>query len=171
MLSIIVYLFAVVLANMTVLWFGPISTPINAFFLIGLDLTLRDRLHEKWMGGNLWLKMFLLIAGGSVITYIINRNAGPIAMASVVSFAVAAFADAFIYSKLLRKSFMVKSNGSNLAGALMDSFLFPTIAFGHIMPWVIMGQFLAKIGGGFIWSLMLNKHNRNKELAEEKSSS
>ncbi|MCU7520073.1 MAG: VUT family protein [Ignavibacteria bacterium] len=170
MFSIIVYLFAIVLANMTVLWFGPISTPINAFFLIGLDLTLRDRLHEKWMGNNLWLKMFLLIAGGSALTYIINRNAGPIALASVVSFAVAAFADAFIYSKLLSRSFMVKSNGSNLAGSLMDSFLFPTLAFGHIMPWVIMGQFTAKIGGGFIWSLLLNKHKRSKELAEEKSS-
>ncbi|MCU7491454.1 MAG: VUT family protein [Bacteroidota bacterium] len=170
MFSIIVYLFAIVLANMTVLWFGPISTPINAFFLIGLDLTLRDRLHEKWMGNNLWLKMFLLIAGGSALTYIINRNAGPIALASVVSFAVAAFADAFIYSKLLSRSFMVKSNGSNLAGSLMDSFLFPTLAFGHIMPWVIMGQFTAKIGGGFIWSLLLNKHKGSKELAEEKSS-
>lgn len=167
MFSIIAYLFAIVLANMTVLWFGPISTPINAFFLIGLDLTLRDRLHEKWMGSHLWLKMFLLIAGGSVITYIINRNAGPIAMASVVSFAVAGLADAFIYSRLVRKSFMIKSNGSNLAGALMDSFLFPTLAFGHIMPWVILGQFLAKVGGGFIWSLILNRR-KDKELAEEK---
>lgn len=150
---------------MTVLWFGPIATPINAFFLIGLDLTLRDKLHDKWMGNHLWLKMFLLIAAGSVVTYAINRNAGHIALASVISFAVAAFADAFTYSKLFHKSFLVKSNGSNLAGSLMDSFLFPTLAFGSIMPWVILGQFLAKVCGGFVWSLLLHK-GRQKEMAQ-----
>lgn len=157
MLSVIIYLAAIVLANMTVFWFGPVATPINAFVLIGLDLTLRDRLHDKWMGKNLWLKMLGLIAAGSVITFILNRGAGKIAIASVVAFAVAAAADAISYSFLHKKSFMIRSNGSNVAGSLADSVLFPTLAFGSIMPAIIAGQFIAKIAGGFIWSLLLRR--------------
>ncbi|MDP4174239.1 MAG: VUT family protein [Bacteroidota bacterium] len=165
MFSVIAYLIAVVLANMTVYWFGPISTPINAFFLIGLDLTLRDKLHDRWMDDKLWLKMFMLIAAGSAITFVINRNAGNIALASVISFALAALVDAVSYSMLHKRSFMIRSNGSNLASSLADSILFPTIAFGTLMPWVILGQFVAKISGGFLWSLLLNKLQK-KELAQ-----
>lgn len=164
MIYTLLYLLAIVLANFMVLWFGPISTPINAFFLIGLDLSMRDKLHDKWTGNHLWIKMSLLIAAGSAITYILNRNAGQIALASVVSFAIAAIADAVVYSRLHKKNFMIRSNGSNVAGAVLDSILFPTIAFGAVIPWVIIGQFLAKFFGGFVWSLLLNKL-RSRELA------
>lgn len=157
MLSIVIYLSAIVLANMTVFWFGPVATPINAFLLIGLDLTLRDKLHDKWMGNNLWLKMMGLIAAGSILTFLLNSGAGKIALASVVSFAIAALADAVSYTFLHKKSFMIRSNGSNVAGSLADSFLFPTLAFGSIMPAIIAGQFIAKIAGGFIWSLLLSR--------------
>ncbi|MEI7812657.1 MAG: VUT family protein [Ignavibacteria bacterium] len=164
MFSVIAYLFAIVLANMTVFWFGPVATPVNAFFCIGLDLTLRDKLHDRWMDNNLWLKMFALIVSGSVVTFIINRNAGHIALASVTAFAVAALADALVYTLLHKKSFMVRSNGSNLAGSFLDSILFPTIAFGVLMPWVILWQFLAKTGGGFVWSLILNYGKKRAKL-------
>jgi queuosine precursor transporter len=156
-LYIITYLFAIVLANFFVLWFGPVSTPINAFFLIGLDLTMRDKLHDKWRGNKLWLKMFILIAAGALITYLINRNAALISIASVTAFTIAAFADAVVYSKFINKSFLLRSNSSNVAGAIVDSILFPTIAFGTFMPLIVLGQFLAKFAGGFIWSLILNK--------------
>jgi uncharacterized PurR-regulated membrane protein YhhQ (DUF165 family) len=157
MLSVIIYLAAIVFANMNVFWFGPAATLVNAFLLIGLDLTLRDRLHDKWMGKNLWLKMMGLITAGSVITFMVNKGAGKIALASVISFAVAALADAISYSFLHKKSFMIRSNGSNVAGSIADSFLFPTLAFGSIMPAIIAGQFVAKIAGGFIWSLLLRR--------------
>lgn len=166
MFYIIIYLSAIVLANFLSLWFGPAITPVNAFLLIGLDLSLRDKLHDKWIHNKLWLRMFLLISAGSVITYLLNRNAGSIASASVISFAVAALADSVVYSKLFKKSFMIRSNGSNLAGSLLDSVLFPTIAFGSIMPWIILGQFLAKTMGGFVWSLLLKKYS---DRAEETS--
>lgn len=169
MIYIIIYLFAIVLANFSVLWFGPVSTPINAFFLIGFDLTLRDKLHEKWVNKHLWLKMMLLIVSGSVITYLINQRAARIATASVAAFAIAALTDAIVYSTLLKRSFLVKSNGSNIAGALVDSVLFPTIAFGVFMPWIILGQFAAKTTGGFIWSLLLHKIRVKKEVENEAS--
>ena len=47
-ISVVIYLGAIVLANFMILWFGPAVSVINAFLLIGLDLSLRDRLHDAW---------------------------------------------------------------------------------------------------------------------------
>lgn len=47
-------------------------------------------------------------------------------------------------------------NGSNVAGALVDSAVFPTLAFGEVLPLVILGQFAAKSAGGAVWSLVLS---------------
>ena len=155
MFSILIFLLAIVAANLSVAYFGPISTPFNAFVLIGLDLSLRDRIHEKWHGNHLGLKMFGLICAGAAITYLLNRHSGMICVGSVVAFASALIVDALIYQKLFYKSRMVKMNGSNIGSAIADSVLFTTIAFGAFMPWIIIFQAVAKIGGGFFWSLLL----------------
>ena len=144
------YLLAAVLANLSVAYFGPSSTIVNAFLFIGLDLTARDKLHDAWQGKSLWGKMFLLIAVGSGISYLLNRNAGMIAIASLTAFGVAGVVDAVIYQFLHDKKWMVKVNGSNLFSALADSLVFPTIAFGGFLPLIVLGQFAAKVTGGFI---------------------
>lgn len=163
---IFIYLAAVVLANFSVLWFGPVSTPINAFLLIGLDLTLRDALHDYWKKKMLWLKMFLLILAGSAITFILNRDAMQIAIASSAAFGAAGIMDAFFYNLLFKKKFLIRSNSSNIAGALTDSILFPTLAFGVLLPWIILGQFVAKVLGGFLWSLLLNTRRKKRAAGE-----
>jgi hypothetical protein len=58
---IALYLAAIVAANLSVAYFGPASTIVNAFLFIGLDLTARDRLHDAWHGRGLAWKMTLLI--------------------------------------------------------------------------------------------------------------
>lgn len=167
----LIYLLAIVAANLSVQFFGPASLPINAFFLIGLDLTVRDRLHDKWVKNeeesfydrfsgpfDSWpVKMLLLIVAGTLLTFLIWPNAGRIGMASGVSFAVAALADTGVYHFLRKKSFIKRANGSNIVGAAVDSVLFPTLAFGILMPWAIVAQFAAKTLGGFVWSLILNR--------------
>ena len=55
---------------------------------------------------------------------------------------------------------MVRANGSNVAGSALDSVIFPTMAFGVFMPEIILGQFLAKIGGGAIWSFVISYFSR-----------
>ena len=50
MMPVFIYLLAVVLANMIILWLGPLAAVITAFLFIGLDLTLRDKLHDQWHG-------------------------------------------------------------------------------------------------------------------------
>lgn len=149
------YLAAIVVANLTVAAFGPSVAVINAFMLISLDLTARDRLHELWHGRQLWLKMALLIAAGSVLSWLLNRAAGRIALASFAAFAVSETADALVYSRLEHRAWSVKVNGSNLASAALDSLIFPALAFGMFLPWIVIGQFAAKVGGGAIWSVLL----------------
>ena len=156
MLYVFVYLVAIVAANLSVAYFGPQATIVNAFLLIGLDLSTRDKLHELWHNDRLWLRMFGLILTGSVITVVLNAGAWQIALASTVAFAAAALCDAVVYQVLYRQHRLVKMNGSNLLSAAVDSVLFPAIAFGFPLMWPIMiGQFIAKVTGGALWSLVL----------------
>lgn len=154
---VVMYLVAIVMANLLVAAFGTKMVIVNAFVLIGLDLTARDRLHDAWRGGHLWWKMFLLIGAGSVLSYILNRDAGQIALASFVAFAAAGVIDAIIYHLLGRYPRWMRVNGSNVPSALVDSIVFPTVAFGGFLPWITLGQFAAKVAGGFVWSLVLQK--------------
>lgn len=155
MLIVLLYLAANVLANLSVSYFGPVSTPINAFLLIAFDLVSRDTLHERWHHKHLKLKMLMLIGTGAVLSYWLNRGAGRIAMASFAAFLLTGFADTLVYHLLRRNSKLFKVNGSNLVSGAVDSIVFPTLAFGSFMPWVILGQFSAKVLGGLLWSLIL----------------
>jgi hypothetical protein len=157
MIYIVLYLAAIILANLSSAHFGPGASVVNAFLFIGLDLTSRDKLHDKWQGRSFVWKMGTLIAVGSLISWLLNRNAGTIAMASFVAFASAAIVDTVIYQLLHKRDYLVKVNGSNVFSALTDSIIFPTLAFGGFMPLVTLGQFAAKVAGGFVWALILKK--------------
>ncbi|MEJ2748951.1 MAG: VUT family protein [Anaerolineae bacterium] len=156
MVYIIMYLVAIVLANLTVAAFGPNMVIVNAFLFIGLDLTARDRLHDAWRGNNLLPKMAALIAAGSVLSWLLNRSAGQIALASFVAFAAAATVDTVVYQLLGKYPRWLRINGSNVPSALVDSIIFPTLAFGAFLLPIVLGQFAAKTLGGFVWSLILN---------------
>jgi uncharacterized PurR-regulated membrane protein YhhQ (DUF165 family) len=159
---VFLYLAAIVAANLSSAQFGPTASVFNAFVFIGLDLTTRDRLHEKWQD-NRALKMLALIVVGGALSYALNAGAGPIALASCAAFALAALADYVVYSSLSGRSRMTRVNGSNVVSAAVDSLIFPTLAFGGFLPLVTLGQFLAKVVGGWLWSLILF---RRAQLAE-----
>jgi hypothetical protein len=155
---IVLYLSAIVLANLSVTIFGPQFAVINSFLFIGLDLTSRDLLHERWRDKGLFWKMALLVASGSILSYALNRNAGPIALASFVAFACAGSVDTLVYHLLGKRAYLLRVNGSNVLTAIVDSVIFVALAFGAPMLWGI--AFLAivsKIAGGFVWSLALRK--------------
>jgi hypothetical protein len=157
MAYVLVYIAAITAANLSVAQWGPWVSPINAFLLIGLDLALRDTLHDRWKGDRLVLRMGALIAAAGVVSYALNPASGMIAIASVVAFSAGALVDAGIYHWLRDKPYLMRSNASNSGGAVADSFLFPTIAFGAFLPAIVALQIVAKIGGGFLWSLLLNR--------------
>lgn len=154
---VLMYLGAIVAANLLVAQFGASITIFNAFVFIGLDLSTRDALHERWHG-NLRRNIALLILAGSALSAALNINALPIAIASCVAFAAAAIVDTIVYQALADRPRMVKMNVSNLASALVDSIVFPALAFGFPLLWgIVFGQFVAKVTGGFLWAWILNQ--------------
>lgn len=157
------YLGAIVAANLLAAHYGPAATIPLAFLFVGLDLTCRDRLHDQWRGKHLALRMGALIAAGGAISYALNHNAGRIAIASCVAFTVAAIVDALTYTALRDRPALHRSNGSNIPAALVDSVLFPTIAFGVFAPAIVLGQFAAKVLGGLVWSLILFRRTKRTQ--------
>jgi uncharacterized PurR-regulated membrane protein YhhQ (DUF165 family) len=156
-LLVFCFLASIIVANLLAAKFGAKASIIVAFTLIGLDLTVRDTLHEIWHKKNLWLKMLGLIFVGSAVSYLINRDAGPIAIASFLAFLVASLADFIVYTVLYKKKWIVKANCSNIFSSLTDSLVFPTVAFGGFSLLITAGQFLAKFFGGFLWTLILKR--------------
>lgn len=148
--AILIYAVAMTLANLSVAMFGPSVTPINAFVLIGLDLALRDWLHVRL---RRW-QMLALIAATGVLTYMLNPAAGMIAVASAIAFILGALVDFAVFSKV-SGSWFKRSNASNVVGAAVDSLVFPTIAFGALMPQIVLMQFVAKVVGGALWAWLL----------------
>lgn len=150
--AIAIYAAAMTAANLIVAAFGPWVSPINAFFLIGLDLALRDWLHVRL---KVW-QMGALIAATGALTFVLNPAAGMIAVASAAAFTTAAVVDWGVFSKL-RGSWLFRANGSNVAGAAVDSLVFPTLAFGALMPHIVLMQFAAKVVGGAVWAWLITK--------------
>jgi uncharacterized PurR-regulated membrane protein YhhQ (DUF165 family) len=158
-LAIGIYTIAMTLANLSVAAFGPAISPINAFLFIGLDLALRDWLHVKL---RLW-QMGALIASSGVLTYLLNPASGKIAIASACAFTLAALVDWAVFVKM-KGSWFSRANKSNVAGAAVDSLVFPTIAFGSLMPGIVFLQFVAKIFGGFVWAYIVEKLNHQQPM-------
>lgn len=150
---IAVYIAAMVTANLLVWWLGPWFSPINAFLLIGLDLTLRDVMHDRL---TRWQMLAVVLAGG-LITWGLNPSAAQIAIASATAFTLSACADWLAYTLMRSRPWLVRSNVSNAVGAAVDSLIFPTLAFGSFMPHIVAMQFTAKVCGGAAWSWLLRK--------------
>lgn len=148
------YLGAIVAANLIVTAHGPWITPYVAFALIGADLTVRDVLHVEWEGRALWLRIGALIAAGGLLSYLLNADAGIIAVASVVAFVAAGVVDTLVYQALRGGSFEDRVTASNIASAAVDSILFLWIAFGVVNGTTFL-QFAAKVAGGAVWLLLL----------------
>lgn len=163
------YLLAIVLANLTVAlsppeWRGSVVLA-NSFILIGLDLTAGDRLHEAWKGRGLLWRFAALIVVGSLLSYLLNGAAGPVALVSCAAFALSALADRAVYGLLDRlwAGWYIRVNGSNLVSALVDSgvFLGGLALVGLLpwqaVPWLMAGQWLAKVAGGALWSAIIRR--------------
>jgi uncharacterized PurR-regulated membrane protein YhhQ (DUF165 family) len=98
----------------------------------------------------------MIVVAGAV-SYWLNPATELIAIASITSFVAAMTADSVAYQALKNRPWMQRTNGSNAVSAAIDSILFPTIAFGAVMPHIVALQFICKTAGGFFWSWLLQK--------------
>lgn len=151
-IAVVTYAAAIVAANLSVAAFGPVISPLNAFLFIGFDLALRDWLHIRLKA---W-QMLALIAAAGGLSYGLNPAAGIIAVASTTAFVAAAVVDWGMFIAV-KGSWLKRSNTSNVAAAAVDSLVFPTIAFGALIPHIVAMQFAAKVLGGALWTWVLNR--------------
>ena len=152
LIAVLAYATTMTIANLLVVRFGPSVTPLVAFVLIGLDLALRDWLHERlrpWQIG-----LLIVIAG--LLAWAFNPAADRIAVASAVAFVAAACADWAVFATL-RGTWLRRSVASNTVGAAVDSLIFATLAFGTLMPAIVLAQFLAKVAGSSLWAWLLSR--------------
>jgi uncharacterized PurR-regulated membrane protein YhhQ (DUF165 family) len=162
MILVVMYLSSIVTANLLIgKWGTSIVIPVG-FGLVAFDITSRDYLHEAWHK-HLWLKMGLLIAVGSLLSWLLNTGVARIAIASFLAFGVSELIDTITYQLLRKKYYLIKVNGSNLFSAFADSAIFLTIAFGAFMPVLTIEQFCAKFFGGVLWSVLLSLVLRRKQ--------
>lgn len=159
---------AIVVANLVVNHYGPSSTPYVAFALIGFDIVGRDRLHLDLNGPARWLSIGILIALGSALTYLLNQGAGPVALASVTAFAAAMVVDTAIFAAAAPLDAHRRVNVSNAGAAAADTLIFFAVAFGlGAIPFIlIFGQWTAKVAGGALWSLLVVRERGAEELYE-----
>lgn len=159
--AILIYAMAMTAANLLIAHFGPWVSPINAFFLIGLDLALRDWLHVRL---RQW-QMFTLIVVSGLLTYVLNPSAQHIVIASAAAFTLAAFVDWSVFARMTG-TWLRRSLSSNVAGAAVDTVAFSALAFVLLSPNprpmdVVMQiaalQFAAKVAGGSLWSLLISR--------------
>jgi len=136
---------------------GPYIMPIVAFIFIGVDITLRDKIHERWARKGLWWKMGFLICGGSLLSWVTYPEAGQVALASALAFCGAGIVDTFIYHIVRKKSRRAAIHTSNVGSAAIDSLIFPFVAFGILALPIIAMQFAAKVAGGSIFEVVWHR--------------
>ena len=100
--------------------------------------------------------MLALIVVSGCITYLLNPAAGQIAIASAVAFISAASVDWAVFARM-QGNWMIRANASNVAGAMVDSVVFPALAFGGLDPLIVAQMFVAKVAGGALWAWALQR--------------
>jgi len=161
----IVFVTAMVVANLSAAYFGPWASPVNSFFLVGISMVSRDYLHDAWhLRGNFITRMGSMIALAGIVAVIFNPSAGRIAIASATALVVSALAETVVFHRLRNRVWLLRSNGSNVPGALIDTIVFTSVAFG--VSWeivaVMLTQGTVKIVGGALWSVLF-KHTINPD--------
>jgi queuosine precursor transporter len=154
-IRILIYVGAIILANLLVLWYGKYGLWLSSALLIPFDFVMRCYFHERWKGTGLVFRLGLLITSAALATYLINQNSLAIAIASVTGFIFANIMAGLVYQMLLEKPPFYKVNGSDFAAIMVDSVVFQAIAFGSIDPVVMFGQTAIKMIGGLFWFWVL----------------
>lgn len=131
-------------------WPGVMSP--SAVLVAGLALVLRDAVHEI-LGGR-WA--VACIAAGSVLSAVFSEPS--LVLASAGAFLFAETADFLVYSPLRHRSLGWAVVLSGLAGSIVDSAIFLTMAFGSLE--FLFGQVLGKFWMSLLGGAVLMAYRR-----------
>lgn len=143
--------------------FGAYALWVSSFILIPFDFVVRCILHEKWEGGSLVSRLFIITFLACAITYSMNKSYENIAISSAAGFTSAQVTSGLFYQLSKGKSYFFKVNLSDLLAITTDSILFQLIAFSAINPFITIGQIAVKFAGGLLWYYILFKRLRIHE--------
>ncbi|MFZ7128029.1 MAG: VUT family protein [Desulfobacterales bacterium] len=152
--SMSIYIAAVLAANYTATWFVPLPVfgMVSVGTLIfGVTFTQRDRVHR--FGRKPVYVMILLAATGMVMESLFLGVEWRIILASFIAIILSETADTEIYHRLLDRSWLQRVAGSNLVSIPLDSMLFNLIAFAGVFApgmliAVIFGEIVTKFATG-----------------------
>ena len=158
---VVAFIFAMVVANLTIAIWGPWVSPINAFFLVGISMVSRDVVHGDWIGAygkrGALVRTLGMVAVAGVVAYALNPAAGRIALASALALVLSAAIETLVFHRISNRPWLVRSNGSSAPGAAIDTVVFTYVAFGISVEstLVLLAQWATKAVGGLVWSLAL----------------
>jgi uncharacterized PurR-regulated membrane protein YhhQ (DUF165 family) len=145
------YVGVVVLANILSTRYGMVSVGFGLVasagtYAAGAALGVKDAVRE----GLGWWGMTAVIAVGSALSFWL---ASPlIATASLVAFATSEVLDSLVYEPIRYRSKLGAVVASNTAGAVVDTYVFLSIApFGPVTFHAMQGQLVGKI----LWATLL----------------
>jgi queuosine precursor transporter len=158
-LIVSLYLAAIVASNLVVAHWGQAALIFTAWILIPFDFVARDVLHGRWKGRSLYLRIITLMIVGGAITVAMNTGALWVAIASVLTFSVGVALNTLLYEVWWDKPRLRRMIYSNTAVSLVDSLMFPLLAFGSLSISLSIAQFLSKAAGSFVWASVVNRSN------------
>lgn len=152
------YLASVVAANVGVATFGAAGMLVASWVVIPFDLTAKDVLQQRWTGRGLLLRMAGLVLCGSALSAALSADVAHIALASAAAFAASGAVDSVVLHCLRDRGVLARVNGSNVAGALVDSLVFQALVLAQLQPAMVLAQAASKVLGGVVWSVLLRRH-------------
>lgn len=187
-MCVILFVGIMALSNLAIAHFGPWFLPVTAFVGVGISLVSRDYLHDVWHDyrGGFWPRMLGMVAAAALLSYAVDQSAGLIALASVCALTSAALSETIVFQAVFRSRWMVRSNVSSVVGALVDSLVFPLVAFGiggvEGFWLLVLTQAATKTVGAFVWTTLFRftinpdkkraaREARRAEIAEQRLAS
>ena len=164
MRSAVIYVVAVLVANLTATWFIPLPVfgqVAVGTFVFGFTFTQRDRMHRK--GRRFVYAVIGIAALLSALLSVAGQVPARIIIASVIAILIAETADTEIYQRLLAQSWWHRVLKSNAVSIPLDSIFFNLVAFlGALSPRMlvslIVGETVVKFAVGALTAIWRSKH-------------
>lgn len=152
---VIAFLLSIAAANLAVAHWGQVALVVTAWVVIPFDMLTRDLLHERWQGDRLVLRLAGLVVAGAAIAVAVSPSSLRVSSASCASFAASMAVNAAVFHAMLARSRFSRMNASNLLAAIVDSILFPLLAFGELELALSAAQAGSKFAGGVAWTTLV----------------
>ena len=173
MRSAIIYILAVLGANLTATWFIPLpifGQVAVGTFVFGFTFTQRDRMHAR--GRKFVYAVIGLAAFLSVVLALFGQVPSRIILASVVAIILAETADTEVYQRLLAKSWWHRVLTSNAVSIPLDSLFFNLVAFAGVAGFpaqvllsIIFGEIVVKFLVGALAAVWRGRQVDGADLA------